>query len=214
VCRKDTGMSAMKHGEYVLYLRMNFKNEGSYHVYNRGNNKQQIFFCRADYLHFLRLCHKYVAPRSQILAWCLMPNHFHFLLQVDAIGLTPFKQGGNEMPLLSNGFQLLESSYAKMINKRDSRTGSLFQQKTKSKWMADNAYSANAFWYTHYNPVEAGLVMRMQDWEYSSYLDFCNARRTTLCNVELAKNLIGLSGIDFPNMIIDQMKDQDLKHIF
>ncbi len=193
---------------------MNFPIEGIYHVYNRGNNKQQIFFCREDYLHFLKLCHKYIASRSDILAWCLMPNHFHFILQVKAIGLTPFHQGGNEMPLISNGFQLLQSSYAKMINKRDNRTGSLFQQKTKSKLIEDNSYALTAFWYTHFNPVVAGLVSRMQDWEFTSFLDFCNARNTTLCNVELAKNLIGLTGIDFPGWKFKGMDDDILNHIF
>lgn len=79
--------------------------------------------------------------------------------------------------------------------------------------MEDNTYAENAFWYTHFNPVEAGLVKRMQDWEFSSYLDFCNARKTTLCNVELAKALIGLSGIDFPNIIIDEMDEHELKKI-
>lgn len=72
-----------------------------------------MFFCREDYIQFLMRCHKYIAPRSEILAWYLMPNHFHFLLQVNAIGLTPFKHGANEMLFISNGFQLLESSYAK-----------------------------------------------------------------------------------------------------
>ena len=193
---------------------MKFPIEGIYHVYNRGNNKQQIFFCREDYLHFLRLCHKYIAPRSDILAWCLMPNHFHFIIQVNETGLTPFHQGGNEMPLISNGFQLLQSSYAKMINKRDNRTGSLFQQKTKSKLIEDNSYALIAFWYTHFNPVEAGLVFRMQDWEFTSYLDFCNARNTSLCKVALAKELIGLSDIDFGNNTITGMYDKDLDHIF
>ncbi|MEP7110357.1 MAG: hypothetical protein ABI760_20345 [Ferruginibacter sp.] len=193
---------------------MKFPIEGCYHVYNRGNNKQQIFFCREDYLQFLVRCHKYIAPRSEILAWCLMPNHFHFLLQVNAMGLAPYRQGGNEMPFISNGFQLLESSYAKRINTMYNRTGSLFQQKTKSKWMADDSYSVTAFWYTHFNPVEAGYVKRMQDWEYSSYLDFCYARKTTLCNVELAKKMFGLSGIDFPNIIIGGMGDEVLVQIF
>ncbi len=193
---------------------MNFPIEGIYHVYNRGNNKQRIFFCSEDYLQFLKRCQKYIAPRSEILAWCLMPNHFHFMIQVNAIGLSPFRQGGNEMPLISNGFQLLQSSYAKRINQRDNRTGSLFQQKTKSKLIKDGTQLVNTFWYTHYNPVEAGLVNRMQDWAYSSYPDFCNPRNTTLCNVELAKNLIGLSGIDFPNSRMEGIKDDELNHIF
>jgi putative transposase len=47
-----------------------------YHVYNRGNNKQKIFFEKENALDFLRRIRKYLSPNCEILAYCLMPNHF------------------------------------------------------------------------------------------------------------------------------------------
>jgi hypothetical protein len=78
----------------------------------------------------------------------------------------------------------------------------------------DNRYALTAFWYTHFNPVEAGLVLRMEDREFTSYLDFCYARNTSLCKVALAKELIALSDIDFLNSTISSLQDMDLDQIF
>ncbi len=192
---------------------MKFFEEGIYHIYNRGNNKQLIFFGNEDYLHFLKLCHKYISSRCNILAWCLMPNHFHFMIEVTADSLKPIQWGGNEMPAISNGFQLLQSSYAKMINARDNRTGSLFQQKTKSKLIESNEYAITTFWYIHQNPVEALVVNEMLQWEYSSYKDYCGVRNGSLCNVEYGKKILGLSNIDFANNAIKKFDKMRLKKI-
>jgi putative transposase len=60
---------------------MYFEENNLYHIYNRGNNKQTIFFTRENYLYFLNKIKKYISPHCNIIAWCLMPNHFHFLIQ-------------------------------------------------------------------------------------------------------------------------------------
>jgi putative transposase len=96
---------------------MTISKTGIYHRYNRGNNQETIFFNQENYFYFLRKCHKYIKPVSEIFAWCLMPNHFHFLIEATNKGLEPITVGGNTMPLLTNGFRLLQSSYAKGINK-------------------------------------------------------------------------------------------------
>jgi len=81
------------------------------------------------------------------------------------------------------GFRLLESSYAKGINKQLDRTGNLFQQKTKAKFTNEaKDYSPTAFHYIHQNPINAGLVKRPEDWKYSSYLDYARLRNGTLWN--------------------------------
>lgn len=193
---------------------MRFSQPGLYHVYNRGINKQPIFFSRDDYQHFKFLCYKYIAPRCQIIAWCLMPNHFHFLMNVDEASLRTVIWGGNEMPALSNGFQLLQSSYAKSTNYKEKRTGSLFQQKTKSKCIEDQNYAITAFWYLHQNPVKAGLAENMWDWEYSSYQDYCGMRKDSLCNVALGKILLELNETDFVGMSEIELKEEDIEMIF
>ncbi|MEQ1588638.1 MAG: transposase, partial [Cyclobacteriaceae bacterium] len=58
--------------------------EGSfYHIYNRGNNRQLIFFEERNYKFFLNKIEQYVVPHTNLLAWCLMPNHFHLLVQAN-----------------------------------------------------------------------------------------------------------------------------------
>ena len=56
-----------------------------YHIYNRGNNKEKIFFEEKNYRHFLKLFDKYLSPYVDVYAYCLMPNHFHFLIRVKMV---------------------------------------------------------------------------------------------------------------------------------
>lgn len=81
-----------------------------YHIYNQGNNRETIFHSDADYLEFLRLFTKYVYPNCKLLAWCLMPNHFHFLVFSTEEGAAIKRVGNIESTLLSNGLRLLLSS--------------------------------------------------------------------------------------------------------
>ncbi|GAB1417503.1 hypothetical protein MASR2M12_02680 [Bacteroidales bacterium] len=67
---------------------MLFEEGHIYHVYNQGNNRQQIFFERENYLFFLRKMRVYLLPYCNIIAYCLMPNHFHWLIEVKAVDIT------------------------------------------------------------------------------------------------------------------------------
>ncbi len=169
---------------------MTIHEPGIYHIYNRGNNQKTIFFNQENYFYFLRKCHKYIKPVSEIFAWCLMPNHFHFLIEATDKSLEPITVGGNTMPLLANGFRLLQSSYAKVINKQLDRTGNLFQQKAKAKFVSEENYSTTAFHYIHQNPVIAGLVKGVEDWPYSSFSDYAKIRDGNLCNKVRATELL------------------------
>ncbi len=53
-----------------------------FHIYNRGNNAQTVFYLRKNYLFFLEKMKKYISPFASIVSWCLMPNHFHWLIFV------------------------------------------------------------------------------------------------------------------------------------
>ena len=179
---------------------------GLYHIYNRGNNQQSLFFNDHDYQLFIELCNKYIVSRSSILAWCLMPNHFHFLVEINENSLERIVWGGNQMPAITNGFQLLQSIYAKTINNRNNRSGSLFQQKTKSKLLETMDYAATAFNYIHQNPVKAGLVKEMSDWEYSSFRDYCGLRTSLLSDVNLGKSIFSISEKDFESEDIIELE--------
>ena len=60
-----------------------------YHLYNRGNNRERIFFERENYLFFLRRLRKYVVSALDIVAYCLMPTHYHLLVRFSATNLSP-----------------------------------------------------------------------------------------------------------------------------
>jgi len=64
---------------------MQFDSGHLYHIYNQGNNRQKIFLDRESYLFFLRKIHKHILPFADILAWCLMPNHFHLMVYVNRV---------------------------------------------------------------------------------------------------------------------------------
>ena len=61
---------------------MIFETGDLYHIYNQGNNKQRIFFSRENYLYFLTKINQHILPHADVLAWCLMPNHFHLMVYV------------------------------------------------------------------------------------------------------------------------------------
>ncbi|HEV8080170.1 MAG TPA: hypothetical protein VGP43_05625 [Chitinophagaceae bacterium] len=179
-----------------LILKMNFTPDNLYHVYNQGNNKQIIFSSQEEYFIFLRLMRKYISPHAEIIAYCLMPNHFHLLIYVDERVSVIVKQGGLLIDQLTNGFRKSLSGYARIYNKHYNKTGSVFRQKTKVKCLSDapdgSAYSLqdyyfNCFHYIHQNPLRAGIVKRLEDWEFSSFNDYAGLRNGTLCNKNLAK---------------------------
>ncbi|MBC7263417.1 MAG: transposase [Chloroflexi bacterium] len=146
-----------------------------YHLYNRGNNRQNIFFERENYLFFLRQIRLYLAPQIRtsevckgiVVAYCLMPNHFHLLL-------TPQSEN------LSHQMQLLSISFTKAMNRRYSRVGALFQGAFQAVHVERNEHLLHLSRYIHLNPVAAGLVRRPEDWEFSSYRDYIGQRNGAL----------------------------------
>lgn len=139
-----------------------------------------------------------------ILAYCLMPNHFHMLVYTKS-------SGSNQRLLsLSRAFGTLLSSFTRTINQDQERTGSLFQQKTKAKelnsedtrdqigrttWSRpanSDFYTLTCFHYIHQNPLKTGLVKNLEEWEFSSYPDYAGFRNGTLCNKDLAGELLDL----------------------
>lgn len=173
---------------------MHLTEGGIYHVFNRGNNRGVIFPRRQNYQYFLKGVQKYIKGYCDILAWCLMPNHFHFLVHANEFSTPIIKDGGFERQRFSQGIKQLLSSYAKAINKQEGRTGSLFQQKTKGLHVndPDHDYSLTAFHYVHQNPLRAGLVDRMEDWEFSSFREYTGEGKVMLCNQDVAKELLDL----------------------
>ena len=195
---------------------MQFEASNLYHIYNRGNNKQPIFFNRDNYLYFLTKVKRYIVPACDILAWCLMPNHFHFLIHANTDTEKIIKETPLKINALTEGIRLLLSSYTQGINKQNNSTGNLFQQKTKFKCVSegDINYGYTVFNYTHQNPLRANLVTQLEDWEFSSFADYAGLRNGKLCNIELATLLFDLNKNNFLSDCYNELPDELLQKIF
>ncbi len=174
---------------------MNFEPGEIYHVYNRGNNSQNIFFERINYLYFLKKMSTHILNCADILAWCLMKNHFHWMIRVKDDDQC--RNETDKISTLNKDIATLLSSYTKAINRKYSRTGSLFQQKTRaiklnSDKSADEYYPLICFNYIHQNPLKAKIVRRLNEYEFSSFSDYAGYRNGKLCNQPLATNLLDL----------------------
>ena len=171
-----------------------------YHIYNRGNNKQPIFFNDDNYVFFIKKIREQLLPVADILSYCLMPNHFHILIRANDQSIKERSSfGGKPMQEFAYRIGMMLSSYTQAVNKVNKTSGSLFQQKTKAKLLAEEinnqkvSYLEHCFFYIHHNPLAADLVKDLYDWKYSSYLDYCDKRNGTLCNKELFFSLTGLT---------------------
>ncbi len=94
---------------------MHFEENFTYHVYNRSN--QTVFKTRDNYLYFLRKFRNYILPFSDVIAWCLMPNHFHFMLSPNKKAIVKAKETHlANTQVLSKQFGTFLSSYTKAFN--------------------------------------------------------------------------------------------------
>ncbi|HET9056557.1 MAG TPA: hypothetical protein VFN30_06900 [Chitinophagaceae bacterium] len=183
---------------------MRFIPENFYHIYNEGNNKQLLFFDDKNYHSFIDLYNAYVVPHCETICWCLMPNHFHFMVYTDERCEKFEKQGGLLLDPITNGFRKLLSGYAHNFNKSNNRTGSLFRPKTKSKCLSSEDYKSlsflylqnyllSCFEYIHQNPVRAGLVDKAENWAWSSFCFYKGVHKVSFCNKELAEKYLGIT---------------------
>ena len=155
---------------------MKFTPQNVYHIYNKGNNKEQLFKEDVHYYYFLQLYQSYLVPFCETLSWCLMPNHFHFMIYSDERCSVLIKQGGLMLDPITNGVRKLLSAYTHEFNIKNNRSGALFRPKTKAKNITEEGaadsnkiekkdYYFNCLDYHHQNPVEAGLVKNAEDWK-------------------------------------------------
>ncbi|HAB53743.1 MAG TPA: transposase [Ignavibacteriales bacterium] len=146
-----------------------------YHVYNRGNGKEQIFFNEGNYDYFLRQYHKYTADLLDTFAYCLLSNHFHLLLRPKV----------NDPDLISEQFRKFFIAYSMAINKQEKRKGNLFQRAFKRKIIEDEKYFYSAVYYIHSNPVHHGFVKDLTTYRFSSFNSLVGNKETKLCRNEV-----------------------------
>jgi putative transposase len=151
-----------------------------FHAFNRGVNREKIFFREQDYRLFLRIVSECTDGIGIVmLAYCLLPNHFHFALRQD------------EPYAMAHFFKRLCDTYVKTINTIYGRVGHLFQGAYKLRLVDNPETLPNLSRYIHRNPVEANLVRDPTQWEYSSSREYCGLRRPTFLNTSIILDHVG-----------------------
>ena len=168
-----------------------FEEGNFYHIYNRGANRENIFFERGDYDVFLEKYIYYLYPAMETLSWCLMKNHFHALIRIrteteqvflykkmaDSFKTSRFHgEISPEIKPYNAPRQLAHfmNSYTRFVNRRLNRKGTLVEGPLKRKNITDESYLAHLICYIHRNPIHHGLTENYSDYTYSSYTDFIN----------------------------------------
>jgi len=171
---------------------MKFKPNNFYHVFNRGNNKQKLFFHDENYQYFLRKIGNYLCPNCRVIAYCLMPNHFHLLIYVENVTNLP----SGTMQILERKIGTMQSSYTRAINIQEKRTGSLFQAKCKVLEVSTE-HAAACFHYIHKNPLKAELCRSLEAWTHSSFNEYLDPDtcEKCICHKEIAYNVLAISAI-------------------
>jgi REP element-mobilizing transposase RayT len=150
-----------------------------YHVYNRGNNKENIFIEDKNYSFFLKLVSKHLLPISEIYSSGMMKNHFHILLRIKDYEELPhdlIKDNNRIHQLFSNLF----NTYTKAINKAYNRTGSLFQEHLNKIRVIDLAFLQHLVAYIHLNPVKHEFTDDFKKYKYSSFQSILSTNSTKL----------------------------------
>ncbi len=171
--------------------RIPFSPDCYYHLYNHGNASDNIFRNDANYYYFLARYAHYINSIADTYAFCLMPNHFHFLIRMKSVEdiVTKNEKRFNTLINLTEDnydkkipqqFSNFLNSYSKSYNKRFNRKGSLFLDNVKRKRVNDDAYFTSLILYIHANPVLHGFVKNMNDWKFSSYESILSTKNTHL----------------------------------
>lgn len=149
-----------------------------YHIFNRGNNKENIFISEANYSYFLKLIKKYLLPVCDIYAYCLLPNHFHFIIRIKDNDELPENIKNGERKL-HQPFSNLFNAYTKAINKKHNRIGSLFQEHLKRIKIDNELYLQNLIVYVHTNPSHHS-ISNFENYLHSSYKSIISSKTTLL----------------------------------
>ena len=166
-----------------------------YHIYNRGVDRGKIYFSTENYLYFIQLLHNNLERYTiNIIAYCLMPNHFHLLIMPEL--------DDN----LSSFMKSLLGSYSQALNKERERCGPLFQSRFQSILIDNETYLIHLARYIHLNPFEAGLAEAVAEWQFSNYLDIIGLRPGKLKDTSLVPDRF-LTGDEYRKFVEDYWQE-------
>lgn len=149
-----------------------------YHIYNKAVTDNKLFIEEKNYHFFVSKIKKYLLDSVDVLAYCLMPNHYHLMVQL-------------KNTELSRSMQQLAMSYATAFNKVYQRSGHVFHGRYQIKHITDQIYLDHLSIYIHLNPSSAGLVRKPEDWDFSSYREYIGLRTLDFINPMVILDVFG-----------------------
>jgi REP element-mobilizing transposase RayT len=179
------------------------------HVMVQGINKEYIFDEEKYLKKYLYLMLNSINPQAfELLAYCMMNNHAHFLFWVD------------DFPKFSEYMHKNNQKFAQDYNEDKNRCGVIFRNRYQAEPINNERYLINCIKYIHYNPVKANIVDKCEDYKYSSYNDYVN--NTGVADSRILKSLYGpncnyktLFNDAFDRRFIDTGSDSnDLDYIY
>ena len=156
-----------------------------YHILNKAVGHELLFRTYQDYFYFLAKTQHYILPIADIYSYCLIPNHFHFLIKIkeeEDIETKFLKKGNN---VLQQTFGNFFNSYSKSYNKVYKRKGSLFLRPFKRILVDDEKYLLSLITYIHRNPIHHNIKKEYSDWKYSSYNAIISNKSTKIKRMEV-----------------------------
>lgn len=167
-----------------------------YHIFNRAVGSELLFVNPENYNYCIELIERYSTRYAiTVVAYCLMPNHYHFLLRQET-GLP-----------VSKFINVLFNGYVQAFNRQQDRTGTLFEGRFKHRVIDKDAYLLHLCRYIHLNPFKANLVRYPEDWYYSDYLEWIGARPSTI-NKDLIMQGLFTSSDEYKLFVYDEMENQ------
>lgn len=190
-----------------------------YHIYSHAVDPEKLFRTNDNYRYFLKKYFQYISPVCQTLAYCLMPNHFHFFIRVKGekeLRKNPKapKAGyeWNASSFVMQQFSNFLNAYAKAYNKKYDRRGALFVDYLRRKPITSDRYLLTLIHYIHFNPIHHGFCTDLNDWTFTSYHALRSRRSTHLEKKTVIDLFGGLSSLDeFHLKIPDKKLEEELE---
>lgn len=180
-----------------------FEELGIYHIYNRTNNNDRLFYTDENRVFFLKQYKKYLSPFLDTYCWCLLPNHFHFLVRIKPIKSIQnsilikdlndrsliekrFIDGqSNISELIEHAFRRFFQSYSLAFNKAFNRKGNLFYKPFKRIEVKKESHFTQYIVYIHANPLKHGLIKNFDQYQWSSWSTYLSDAPTNLLRKEV-----------------------------
>jgi REP element-mobilizing transposase RayT len=185
--------------------RIPFEADHVFHLYNRGNNRERLFYSPGDYQVFLDYYGAYPGTLADTYSYCLIPNHFHFLIRI--------KMESDEREFVRR-MRIWLIKYAMYINRSKNRRGHLFTRPINRIKVTDETYLKHLVRYIHLNPVKHGLKFTHQNYPYSSYREFLAKDHNGIVSKKETLELFNDDPLEFIDYhLIDHTNDEIEQYI-